>query len=116
MPKYYCDYCDVYLTHDAPRVRRDHSKGWKHAEQIRAEDKIALDLAKLQFMIDRVNRPGDRGYPFPPARENAQPILPPPPRYPRAPTFSVAAAGALSPDTLLPPGIIIPPLGGGRIY
>lgn len=30
------DYCDVYLTHDAPRVRRDHNAGWKHAAQVKA--------------------------------------------------------------------------------
>lgn len=29
-------YCDVYLTHDAPRVRKDHNAGWKHAAQVRA--------------------------------------------------------------------------------
>lgn len=51
MTKYYCgmlglvlfdtlwfclDYCDIFLTHDAPRVRKDHNAGWKHAVQVRA--------------------------------------------------------------------------------
>ena len=25
MPKYYCDYCDAFLTHDSPRVRKTHN-------------------------------------------------------------------------------------------
>lgn len=36
MPRYYCHYCDIFLTHDAPRVRRDHNAGWKHGAQVRA--------------------------------------------------------------------------------
>lgn len=30
MPKYYCDYCDVFLTHDSPSVRKTHNGGRKH--------------------------------------------------------------------------------------
>jgi U1 small nuclear ribonucleoprotein C len=30
MPRYYCDYCDVYLTHDSPAVRKAHNTGRKH--------------------------------------------------------------------------------------
>ena len=30
MPKYYCDYCDTYLTHDSPSVRKTHNGGRKH--------------------------------------------------------------------------------------
>ncbi|KAL0458012.1 UNVERIFIED_CONTAM: U1 small nuclear ribonucleoprotein C [Sesamum latifolium] len=25
MPRYYCDYCDTYLTHDSPSVRKQHN-------------------------------------------------------------------------------------------
>ncbi|KAJ3432821.1 u1 small nuclear ribonucleoprotein c [Anaeramoeba flamelloides] len=35
MPKYYCAYCDVYLTHDSPNVRRAHNRGWKHKTAVR---------------------------------------------------------------------------------
>ena len=28
MPKYYCDYCDVYLTHDSASVRKTHNTGY----------------------------------------------------------------------------------------
>ncbi|KAM5290661.1 LOW QUALITY PROTEIN: U1 small nuclear ribonucleoprotein C-like [Glossophaga mutica] len=30
MPKFYCDYCDTYLTHDSPSVRKTHCSGRKH--------------------------------------------------------------------------------------
>ena len=32
MPRYYCDYCDMYLTHDSAVGRRQHNYGWKHRE------------------------------------------------------------------------------------
>ena len=35
MPKYYCDYCDTYLTHDSPSVRKTHCQGRKHKENVR---------------------------------------------------------------------------------
>eukprot|EP01103_Thecamoeba_quadrilineata_P018471 TRINITY_DN703_c0_g4_i1.p1 TRINITY_DN703_c0_g4~~TRINITY_DN703_c0_g4_i1.p1 ORF type:complete len:145 (+),score=20.02 TRINITY_DN703_c0_g4_i1:29-463(+) len=36
MPKYYCDYCDIFLTHDSPSVRKSHNEGWKHKWAVRA--------------------------------------------------------------------------------
>jgi U1 small nuclear ribonucleoprotein C len=30
MPRYYCDYCDIFLTHDSFNARRAHNEGWKH--------------------------------------------------------------------------------------
>lgn len=68
MTRYYCgkatyfadflyqihvDYCDVYLTHDAPRVRRDHNAGWKHAAQVKAyilslnQDRMARQVGEI---------------------------------------------------------------------
>ena len=35
MPKYYCDYCDTFLTHDSPSVRKTHNNGRKHKEGVR---------------------------------------------------------------------------------
>jgi U1 small nuclear ribonucleoprotein C len=32
MPRFFCDYCDAYLTHDSPNGRRQHIRGWKHRE------------------------------------------------------------------------------------
>ncbi|CEL92424.1 unnamed protein product [Vitrella brassicaformis CCMP3155] len=30
MPKYYCEYCDIYLTHSSPAGRRQHANGRRH--------------------------------------------------------------------------------------
>ncbi|XP_055586402.1 U1 small nuclear ribonucleoprotein C-like [Uranotaenia lowii] len=35
MPKYYCDYCDTYLTHDSPSVRKTHCTGRKHKDNVK---------------------------------------------------------------------------------
>ena len=35
MPKYYCDYCDIFLTHDSNSVRRAHNDGWKHKSAVK---------------------------------------------------------------------------------
>mmetsp|Transcript_7356 Transcript_7356/g.25319 ORF Transcript_7356/g.25319 Transcript_7356/m.25319 type:complete len:124 (-) Transcript_7356:94-465(-) len=36
MPRYYCDYCDAYLTHDSASVRKQHVTGFKHKANVRA--------------------------------------------------------------------------------
>ncbi|CAN6817225.1 unnamed protein product [Brassica oleracea var. botrytis] len=33
--RYYCDYCDTYLTHDSPSVRKQHNAGYKHKANVR---------------------------------------------------------------------------------
>ena len=35
MPKYFCDYCDTFLTHDSPSVRKTHCSGRKHKENVK---------------------------------------------------------------------------------
>mmetsp|Transcript_38107 Transcript_38107/g.61438 ORF Transcript_38107/g.61438 Transcript_38107/m.61438 type:complete len:184 (-) Transcript_38107:311-862(-) len=35
MPRYYCDYCDAFLTHDSPSVRKQHNSGRKHRDNVR---------------------------------------------------------------------------------
>uniref|UniRef100_A0A3B5MJB2 U1 small nuclear ribonucleoprotein C n=1 Tax=Xiphophorus couchianus TaxID=32473 RepID=A0A3B5MJB2_9TELE len=32
---FYCDYCDTYLTHDSPSVRKTHCSGRKHKENVK---------------------------------------------------------------------------------
>lgn len=34
-PKLYCDYCDMYLTHDSPSVRKTHNIDRKHKENVK---------------------------------------------------------------------------------
>lgn len=36
MPKYYCDYCDTFLTHDSASVRKSHIDGIRHQAAVRA--------------------------------------------------------------------------------
>nr|XP_034348926.1 U1 small nuclear ribonucleoprotein C-like [Arvicanthis niloticus] len=35
MPKFYCDDCGTYFTHDSPSVRKTHCSGWKHKENVK---------------------------------------------------------------------------------
>lgn len=32
MPKFYCEYCGIYLTHSSPSGRRQHAEGKKHKQ------------------------------------------------------------------------------------
>ncbi|KAJ2904446.1 U1 small nuclear ribonucleoprotein C [Coemansia aciculifera] len=75
MPKYYCDYCDIFLTHDSSSVRKAHNTGWKHINQVAAYYRD-LDAAQTQEIIDNITLAHD-GH-LPPVR----PLSPlAPPRY-----------------------------------
>jgi len=89
MPKYYCDYCDIYLTHDSPSVRKSHNDGWKHKSSVRAyyaqfEEDFTQNVIdqKLREFESRGGRgvppfpPFGRGMPFPPPPFSAP--FPPP--------------------------------------
>lgn len=32
MPKFYCEYCGIYLTHSSPSGRKQHGEGRKHIQ------------------------------------------------------------------------------------
>ncbi|KAJ3046181.1 hypothetical protein HK097_000963, partial [Rhizophlyctis rosea] len=53
MPKYYCDYCDIFLTHDSPSVRKAHNSGWKHRMHVQ-NYYSALEPAKVQDIVDQI--------------------------------------------------------------
>ncbi|KAF2737027.1 zf-U1-domain-containing protein, partial [Polyplosphaeria fusca] len=36
MPKFFCDYCDVYLTHDSMSVRKAHNAGRNHLRNVQS--------------------------------------------------------------------------------
>ncbi|KAI8908461.1 U1 small nuclear ribonucleoprotein C [Gorgonomyces haynaldii] len=55
MPRFYCDYCDIYLTHDSIRVRRDHNAGWKHKLYV-LNYYTDLDAEKVQVVVDRITQ------------------------------------------------------------
>ena len=42
MPRYYCDYCDMYLSHDSAGGRKEHTRGWKHRDNVMAYFKPML--------------------------------------------------------------------------
>lgn len=53
MPRYYCDYCDIFLTHDAPRVIKDHNAGWKHGAKVRSHY-LSMNLESMARNIGEV--------------------------------------------------------------
>ena len=64
MPKYFCEYCGIYLTHSSPGGRNQHSRGRKHINnkieyysQILYEfqQNISNNLAKMTSRF--INRP-----------------------------------------------------------
>ncbi len=64
MPKFYCEYCGVYLTHSSPSGRKQHFEGRKHIQfkidyytQLLVEaqkEKIYKDSVKLAQKKNRV--------------------------------------------------------------
>ncbi|WWD03209.1 hypothetical protein V865_001259 [Kwoniella europaea PYCC6329] len=53
MGKYYCDYCDIYLTHDSMNARKAHNTGRNHVANVR--DYFAgLNHDKAQNIIDQI--------------------------------------------------------------
>lgn len=51
MPKFYCDYCDTYLTHDSPSVRKTHNSGKKHKDNVISYYQQWMDQ-QIQMQID----------------------------------------------------------------
>lgn len=59
MGKHYCDYCDVFLTHDSVSVRKAHNSGRNHLQNVR-EYYQNLDPAQVQVVIDALAQEYDR--------------------------------------------------------
>ncbi|RWS23467.1 U1 small nuclear ribonucleoprotein C-like protein [Leptotrombidium deliense] len=130
MPKYYCDYCDTYLTHDSPSVRKTHCNGRKHKENVKfyyqkwMEDQAQslIDATTAAFKAGKMGTkpavlppppplPGGR-FPPPPSaagRFPINPLVPPPPIGipPGALPIGIPPPPGLRPPTGLPP----PPIG-----
>ncbi|KAF8370882.1 hypothetical protein PRIPAC_77311 [Pristionchus pacificus] len=51
MTKFYCDYCDTFLTHDSPSVRKTHNTGRKHKEMVRMFYQKWME-AQAQKLVD----------------------------------------------------------------
>ncbi|EXX52480.1 Yhc1p [Rhizophagus irregularis DAOM 197198w] len=125
MPKYYCDYCDVYLTHDSSSVRKAHNNGKNHIMNVR-NYYAELGQDKAQAIIDEITkayeRAGQSGFPpqygyvpgIPPTPSPAVPVA-------AAPQFGAPApimlgrppTGVGAPGTVPAPGLSAPPPGIG---
>lgn len=55
MPKYYCDYCDTFLTHDSPSVRKTHNGGRKHKENVRQFYQVWMEQ-QAQKLVDATTK------------------------------------------------------------
>ena len=53
MPKYFCDYCDVYLTHDSMSVRKAHNSGRNHLRNV-IDYYQQIGHEKAQSVIDSI--------------------------------------------------------------
>jgi len=126
MPKYYCDYCDVYLTHDSSSVRKAHNNGKNHIMNVR-NYYAELGQDKAQAIIDEITkayeRAGQSGFPpqygyVPGIPPTANPSVPgaAAPQFGGAPApimLSRPPAGTGAPGTVPAPGLSAPPPGMG---
>ncbi|CAF0887233.1 unnamed protein product [Rotaria sordida] len=120
MPKYYCDYCDTFLTHDSPSVRKTHCQGRKHKENVRDYYQKWME-EQAQKLIDQttaayksgklVNTPFPMGVPrlinpniAPPWAFSLPPGMPPL-GLPPNPAAMTALMTLRPPPGILPPGV-----------
>ncbi|KAL1550225.1 U1 small nuclear ribonucleoprotein C-like [Salvia divinorum] len=121
MPRYYCDYCDTYLTHDSPSVRKQHNAGYKHKANVRSyyqqyeaqlnqsliDQKVKEHLGAFRPPVAPYPRPGLPVLPtplpgqFPPGAPFRPPVLPRP--MPLPPGYA-----PMPPHMLPPPGAPVP--------
>ncbi|GAC95310.1 hypothetical protein PHSY_002885 [Pseudozyma hubeiensis SY62] len=59
MGKHYCDYCDVFLTHDSVSVRKAHNSGRNHLQNVR-EYYQTLEPEHIQQVLDTLAQEYDR--------------------------------------------------------
>ncbi|KAF2458560.1 hypothetical protein BDY21DRAFT_267618, partial [Lineolata rhizophorae] len=83
----FCDYCDVYLTHDSMSVRKAHNNGRNHLRNV-VEYYQQIGHEKAQSVIDSItssynaegqSAPNPMFAPPPGAGSGLPPGMPPPP-------------------------------------
>ncbi|KAF0034628.1 hypothetical protein F2P81_012386 [Scophthalmus maximus] len=116
---FYCDYCDTYLTHDSPSVRKTHCSGRKHKENVKDYYQKWME-EQAQSLIDKTTAAFQQGKipptPFPGGPPPGGPprpgMLPTPPMGgpPMMPMMGPPPHGMMpgGPDKQTPP----PPPGG----
>lgn len=125
MPKYYCDYCDTYLTHDSPSVRKTHCTGRKHKDNVKFFYQKWME-EQAQHLIDATTAAFKAGKiannPF--AQPGKGVAIPPPPqltmgqRPPGGPGM-MPGPGGMGPGGPMPPMMMgphgpMPPMMGVR--
>lgn len=107
MPKYFCDYCDTYLTHDSPSVRKTHCAGRKHRENVKFyyEKWYEQNIHKLQQF-----QPPKQPPMIPPPGSFPNLDFPPPPMLRGLPTGPPPPLPSLANVMLPPPGMLPPSL------
>ncbi|XP_059123666.1 U1 small nuclear ribonucleoprotein C-like [Peromyscus eremicus] len=128
MPKFYCDYCATYLTHDSPSVRKRHCSGRKHIENVKDYYQKWME-EQAQSLIDRRTAAFQQGN-IPPAPFSAPPpagaMIPPTPSLPGPPHPGMMPAPHMRGPPMMPmmgpppPGMmpvgpapgVRPPMGG----
>ncbi|CCA66564.1 related to lipoyltransferase [Serendipita indica DSM 11827] len=118
MPKHYCDYCDVWLTHDSAAVRKAHNSGRNHLSNVR-EYYASLGHDKAQTIIDQITQAFERGGGPPPGGFNFQ--FPPQPGGPFAqgpPPPGMVPPPFMPPPGMMPPGAMppFPPNGAPNAF
>ncbi|KAJ2976245.1 hypothetical protein NUW58_g8137 [Xylaria curta] len=84
MPKFFCDYCDVYLTHDSMSVRKAHNSGRNHLRNV-VDYYQQIGHEKAQSVIDSITSSLALTVPVAPARSlrpSTSPAGMPPPPFP----------------------------------
>ncbi|KAI3914216.1 hypothetical protein MKW92_049076 [Papaver armeniacum] len=112
MPRYYCDYCDTYLTHDSPSVRKQHNSGYKHKANVRTYYQ-QFEQEQTQSLIDQKIKEhlGAGGFPQIGGAFNQH--LASFPQRPRPPIMlppGMPMYGSQMPGGQLPPGMMRPPV------
>uniref|UniRef100_A0A8C6GKF8 U1 small nuclear ribonucleoprotein C n=1 Tax=Mus spicilegus TaxID=10103 RepID=A0A8C6GKF8_MUSSI len=125
---FYCDYCDTYLTHDSPSVRKTHCSGRKHKENVKDYYQKWME-EQAQSLIDKTTAAFQQGK-IPPAPFSAPPpagaMIPPPPSLPGPPRPGMMPAPHMGGPPMMPmmgpppPGMMPvgpapgmrPPMGG----
>ncbi|MCO5583648.1 hypothetical protein L7F22_037561 [Adiantum nelumboides] len=113
MPRYYCDYCDTYLTHDSPSVRKQHNQGYKHKANVRSYYQ-QFEEQQTQSLIDQKVKEHlhmGGGFMMQPGAYRPPPMMRP---------LSLPVPGsnpALNMPSMLPPGRpLMPPMGANTGY
>ncbi|CAG11833.1 unnamed protein product, partial [Tetraodon nigroviridis] len=116
MPKFYCDYCDTYLTHDSPSVRKTHCSGRKHKENVKDYYQKWME-EQAQSLIDKTTAAFQQGK-IPPTPFPGGPPPGGPPRPGMLPTPPMGGPPMMPmmppPHGMMPagPGGMRPPIGG----